>query len=179
MSSPRRSASPSRWSAPFLAILFLLIPATTLFSASSASAQNIPIPEGAGYLNEYFRPGRATITVNVWGAASRPGIWRIEKDLDLIEFLTVVGVPGVGQQEAGTRTKTFLAVYRTQGDKRQTLYRERVEGILAEGATYPALQNNDIVAIEVESKRTFSVGLVSTIVGTLSSLSLLILNFTQ
>ena len=116
--------------------------------------------------------------VNVWGSASNPGLWRVERNVDLVDFLSVVGVPGVGDRQPGVRTRTYVAIYRSVNAQRRNVYRERVESILEDGAQYPELQENDILAIEVEESNRIGLQLVSSIIGTASSITLLVLRLT-
>jgi len=126
-------------------------------------------------VNTFARPGQATMLVNVWGSAGSPGIWRIERNVDLIDFLSVVQVPGIGLDEAGTRSKTYVVIYRTVGGERREVFRRRVKDLLQEGASYPGLQPNDVLSIEVEQRREIGLQVVSGIIGTASSLTLLFL----
>jgi hypothetical protein len=138
-----------------------------------------PSIEGRTQINTYARPGAATMVVNVWGSVGQPGLWRVERDVDLVEFLSVVGVPGVGQDNPGTREKNIITLYRVQRGERQEVYRKDVDAILADGAGYPSLQEGDILAITAQKRKTLGFQFFSTVVGTASSLTLLILRLTE
>ena len=150
-----------------------------LFLAPVTTAQVVPTDGDNGLVQEFARPGRATMIVNVWGSARSPGLWRVERDVDLVDFLSVIGIPGVGDRQPGVRTRTYVAIYRSVNAQRRNVYRERVEAILEDGAQYPALQENDILAIEVEERNRIGLQLVSSIVGTASSITLLVLRLTN
>lgn len=149
--------------------------------SSVAHAQDVGMRPGgaASYLNDYSRPGEATIIINVWGSAGQPGLWRVERDVDLIDLLSVIGVPAVGSNSAGTRSKEFVAIYRIVNGERREVYRRRLKTLLEDGESYPSLQNKDVLAIEVEQRRRIGLTTFSTLVGTASSLTLLILNLTR
>lgn len=148
--------------------------------APLASAQSLPTEESEAFIKEFARPGRATMMINVWGNAGSPGLWRVERDIDMIDFLTLVGVSGVGDRQRRVRTKTYVAIYRTtdSGKHRQT-YREQVENILDDGARYPQLRDGDILSVETEERSRIGLQLLGTIVGTASSITLLVLRLTS
>jgi len=150
-----------------------------LFLAPVTTAQVVPTDGDNGLVQEFARPGRATMIVNVWGSARSPGLWRVERDVDLVDFLSVIGIPGVGDRQPGVRTRTYVAIYRSVNAQRRNVYRERVEAILEDSAQYPALQENDILAIEVEERNRIGFRLISSIVGTASSITLLIIRLTS
>lgn len=123
----------------------------------------------------YAEEGRTTIDVYVWGAVGRPGIWKVESDVDLIELLSVAQVPGVGQVDASVDQTVMLQIYRTQGGRRQTVYSEQLDLILASGQAYPALQDGDVLEVITRRRRRFGLQVVSQLVGTAASLALLII----
>jgi hypothetical protein len=115
----------------------------------------------------------------VWGAVNQPGLWRIEQKTDLVQFLSVVGVPAIGRDEAGVRIKVMISLYRTVQGTRRQVYTRDVEEILAEGAEYPILENGDILEVETIERRSIGLRFVSTLIGTASSLTSLILLLTR
>ena len=117
--------------------------------------------------------------MNVWGAVGQPGLWRIERSADLVEFLSVVGVPGVGENQLGTRSKVYVTIYRTHDGRRREIYRQNVENILEAGARYPVLQDRDVLEIETVRRRKIGFRVISTIVGTISSVTSLVLLLTR
>lgn len=127
--------------------------------------------DGDPYINVFAAPGAATVTVNVWGAVSRPGLWRVEKGVDLIKFLSVTGLAGIGQTRPGTRTKTFVSIYRNIDGVRREVYRSDVEDILEDGATYPVLEDDDVLGVETIQRRSLGFQTASLVVGTASSLA--------
>jgi len=153
-----------------LCILFTTL--LLLVSSVSAPAQ-MPSADidGDPYINVFAAPGAATVTVNVWGAVSRPGLWRVEKGVDLIKFLSVTGLAGIGQTRPGTRTKTFVSIYRNIDGVRREVYRSDVEDILGDGATYPVLEDDDVLGVETIQRRSLGFQTASLVVGTASSLA--------
>ena len=162
----------------FAGLLGLLV----VFCSLPASAQE---PTGASdtgistQVNTFARPGQATMLVNVWGSAGSPGIWRVERTVDLIDFLSVVEVPGIGLDEVGTRSTTYVVIYRTLRGERREAFRQKVKDLLQVGASYPNLQPNDVLSIEVKRRRKIGMQLISSIVGTTSSVILLVLRLSE
>ena len=161
---------------PVLYSLLFLVSTPALVTAQNT------LPTGSGgaqsYVNDFSRPGQATMLVNVWGSAGQPGLWRVEKNVDLIDFLSVVGVPGIGLEEPGTRSTAYATIYRTVNGERREVFRQKIERLLQDGARYPTLADNDVLAIEIKRRRTIGLQVVSTIIGTASSITLLVLQLT-
>jgi hypothetical protein len=161
---PTRSGVRCRLAALFMA--GLLVGGLSPFSAQ---AQNLPLPEQS-YVNEFARPGQPTMTLYLWGSVGTTGIWRVERDVDLIQLLSVAGVPGVGTSERDVRRRFILHIYRDEGGERREVYAEEVENLIGGGAApVPPLQDGDILAIETRERRRISVNLVFTTLRTVSS----------
>ena len=82
-----------------LLLTFLLLP--------DAAGQDLPLPEQS-YVNEFARPGQPTTTLYLWGAVGTTGIWRVERDVDLIQLLSVARVPGIGASQQDVRQNSFF-----------------------------------------------------------------------
>ena len=163
---PRATRSGVRYRLAALLMVGLLASGLSPFTAQ---AQNLPLPE-PGYVNEFARPGQPTITLYLWGAVGNAGIWRVERDVDLIQLLSVAGVPGIGTSERQVRQRFVLHIYRQQSGERREIYEEEVENLIGGGAgPVPALQDGDIIAVETESRRRIGVDLVFTTLRTISS----------
>jgi hypothetical protein len=161
--------------AGFLGLIIVL-------NSNPASAQEPTGASGTGIstqINTFARPGQATMLVNVWGGVGTPGIWRVERTVDLIDLLSVVGVPGIGLEEVGTRSKTYVVIYRTIGGERREAFRRNVKDLLQDGISYPSLQANDVLSIEVERRRRIGLQAISSVVGTTSSIILLVLRLSE
>lgn len=144
---------------------------------SSASAQEV-----SPY--EYARPGQPTMTIYVWGAVSKPGIWVVEREATLVEILSLVNVQGGGTTQEGVQETRFLRIYRggvpsepsgLQAD-RNLVYETPLDEIVTALQVAPMLQDGDVLAIEVETRRSwFTFRNISSLIGTAASLTLLII----
>jgi hypothetical protein len=139
----------------------------------AASAQ--VVPSEAGFVSDFARPGEPTMVIYLWGNISQGGLWRVERDVDLIELLSAAQVPGVGTISPGVRQRIHVNIYRTVDGDRQRVYREEISQLLEEGAEYPSLSSRDIVEIEIRTRQRIGLGTISTVIGTLSSITLLTL----
>ncbi len=148
-----------------LLALGLALPATAQGVATSAG--------GETFTYEFFRPGRATMTIYIWGSVARPGIWRVEPEVDLIELLSAARVPTLREDEQYNE-RLWLVIYRGEQSQRRQIYRKLMEDLLEEGATYPNLQGGDILELEVERQRRISFRTILQLVGTGTTLVLLL-----
>lgn len=123
--------------------------------AAPAAAQQVTQAGGDAFTYQFMRPGRATMTIYIWGNVSRPGIWRVEREVDLIELLSAARVPAL-REDPEYRERMWLTVYRGERSERRQVYRERLDNLLEEGATYPDLQQDDILELDVERNRRFN-----------------------
>lgn len=126
---------------------------------------------------DYARPGYPTKTIYVWGAVSSAGIWRVESDTDLIEFLSAVRLPGFGSDQRGRSGELILRMYRNGPNGREEIYVDRVKNLLVGTPDYPALQDMDIVTIEVRPRIGWQS--VASVLGALSSFTLLVIRLTS
>ncbi|HHP7239791.1 hypothetical protein [Longibacter sp.] len=158
----------------------LLASLVTLFAMPGDGQAQPGLGEGGeGLIIDFSRPGQPTMIVYLWGGVGRTGLWRVERDVDLVELLTAAGVPSIGDNPAGTRRRTVLRIYRTNDNDRRQIFEQRVDDILAEGSTYPPLQPRDIIEIEVRERRAIGLQLIGTLVSTASTVTLLILRLTS
>ena len=139
----------------------------------AASAQ--VVPSEAGFVNDFARPGEPTMVIYLWGNISRGGLWRVERNVDLIELLSAAQVPGVGTISPGIRQRIHVNIYRTVDGDRRRVYREEISRLLEEGTEYPSLSSRDIVEIEIRTRQRIGLRTISTVIGTLSSITLLTL----
>ncbi len=136
--------------------------------------------EREAFIYDFARPGRATITVYVWGQIGSPGIWQIEPGTTLIELLSAARVPGVGSEQQEYRRITRVKIYRGRGVQRQLVYEAELRDLLTEEQqTYPTLRDGDILEVEVDQDRRLTFRTITQYVGTAASLTLLALRLAR
>jgi hypothetical protein len=153
----------------FAAIAFLI----AALGWSPAQAQSSP-PSGDVEF-AYARPGQPTITVNVLGQVAQPGRWRIEEDVDLVNFLTVLRPVGVGLSAADTRQQQLVRVYRPAGDGRALVFESGIPELLSGSRRAVELVDGDTVVVETMSRSRFNLQTGVSLVGALASVVLLVL----
>ena len=129
----------------------------------------------SSYTHRYARPGRATMTVYLWGQVSTSGIWQVEENVDLIELLSAAGVPGIGTNQQETRQEIILHIYRRANEQRDEIYSRKMESVLEETQDVPDLQEGDVLVLEARERNRFSFSTLAQYVGTASTLALLFL----
>lgn len=145
--------------------------------AAAATGQSPELPE-ENFIHRYADPGQPTITVHIWGSVGSSGIWKVERQTDLVELLSAARLTTLGQDNPDVRREVILKIHRGQGGDRQTVYSAELTNLLGNGATYPELQDGDILEVEVNNRRRKFQWLTQ-IVGTASSVALLILRITR
>ena len=134
---------------------------------------------------EYARPGQPIMTIYVWGAVSRPGIWVVEREAALVEILSLVNVQPGGNTQEGIRETRFLRIYRGGAglpnpsgphEGRNLLYEVPLDEVMTSSQLALDLRDGDVLSVEIESHRSwFTLRNVSSIIGTAASLTLLII----
>lgn len=131
---------------------------------------------GDSYVNTYARPGEATQTVYVWGAVGNPGIWEIETGTGLVELFSVVRPTGYGEESPGTRTRILLRIHRTTDGETRVVTEMRLSELLEmPPPERPFLRPQDVIEVRNVQTRKFSLETVGTVIGTLSSVTLLVI----
>lgn len=161
-----------------LSVAFCLL---IVFSAGTSFGQGTPEFEGQqGNVYTYARPGQATQTVYVWGGVDRPGIWRVATDTDLVELFSVVHPGGYGAEGTGTRTEIVFRINRSSGGNMQVAHEMQLQELLEMNpAQRPTLQGEDVIEVRATQKRKFSFSTVSAVIGTLSSVTLLVIRLAR
>ena len=160
-----------RLSIPLISLLATACLAAGLsaLQPSAAYAQDLQLPEQS-YVNEFARPGQPTMNLYLWGSVGSTGIWRVERDVDLIQLLSVAQVPGIGASQQNVRQNFILHIYREVDGERTQIYEEEIQNLIGGGAkTVPPLQDGDILAVETQTRQRISLNLIFTTLRTVSS----------
>jgi len=128
------------------------------------------------YVYTYARPGEATQTVYVWGGVDKPGIWKIEPGTDLVELFSVVYPSEYGRESPEARTAVRLRIHRSTDENPRVVAEMELNRLLdMRPQERPSLEEGDVIEVRTIEKRKFSLNTFGTIVGTLSSITLLVI----
>lgn len=161
----------------YAAVLIVCITASLGLSVA-AFGQSPPTPDENRYTYRYADPGEPTITVHIWGGVGNSGIWKVEPATDLVELLSAARLTALGPDNPDTRREVNLRIHRLRNGERRTIYRAELKNVLSEGKSYPGLEDGDILEVEVNNRRR-KFQWVTQIVGTASSIALLILRLSR
>ena len=147
-------------------------------AAPAATAQSLDrlqeLEANVAYYS-YARPGDATVQVSVWGTVGNTGLYEVPEDTRLDKLLTMAGGAPIDARQRGQDPDDVrITLYRTGDDGSRTIvYEEPLEN-LVQNPEYPALQDNDILVVELERARSpFRFRDILGIVSSLASLALL------
>lgn len=130
-------------------------------------------------ITDFSRPGRPTMMIYIWGTASTPGIWKVEKDVDLLELISSAQVPNFGATDNSTKSTVTVRLFRSSGGQRVEIFQSEMNDLLKSGKSYPALEENDILMIETKTKQRFNLQTVFSAIGAAASLVLLAIRINQ
>lgn len=150
---PRPDAG--RRAARALSALALLVAA-----AAPAGAQVTTLPDELP-INRYAREGRPVDKVLVLGSVRAPGVWEVERGVDLVEFLVNLnaGASAVGLRGTGETRRTDIRVYRgPDGGARTLVFEGDFIALVERRVAAPGLQANDLVYVEDVIKRKRDIG---------------------
>ncbi|MFO8233208.1 MAG: hypothetical protein R6U20_11130 [Longimonas sp.] len=161
--------------------IFIMLCAAWMISASvppSATAQSLDRLEETETSVAYYyhaRPGDATVQISVWGTIGNTGIYEVPDDTQLDKLLTMAGGAPIDARQQGQDPDDIrITLYRTDDSGNRTVVYEEPLQDLVEDTRYPALQDDDILIVELEQARTpFRFRDILGIVSSLASLTLL------
>jgi len=144
-------------------------------SATAQSLDRLQETETSVAYYYHARPGDATVQISVWGTIGNTGIYEIPEDTQLDKLLTMAGGAPIDARERGQDPDDIrITLYRTDDSGNRTVVYEEPLQDLVENARYPALQDDDILVVELERSRTpFRFRDALGIVSSLASLTLL------
>ena len=128
-----------------------------------------------GKITDFARPGRPSMMIYVWGTTSTPGIWKVERDVDLIELLSAAQVANFGNTNSNTKQTMYLTIFRSTGAQRSEIFKAPMTEVLTNSSSPPSLQEGDLLLIETVTKQRFNLQTVFAAIGAAASVVLLII----
>lgn len=145
------------------------------FAPRAAQAQVVTAsPQVAVY--RYAVPGQPTMDVRVWGAVRTPGTYQVELDQDLIGVLTMAGGPVFDRERGNEEREVTVRLARTAEGARSVIYEAPLGELYGTASEYPALQDGDIVSVDVEYNQRFGWRDAATIFSSVGTVAVIVLN---
>lgn len=182
MKSTYGSASSSGASRLRWWVLPVLLVATSVMVPNGWAQDYGQVEEINTNVDSYFffsESGEGTIGVKVMGTVRNPGLYRLRVGTDLGQLLALSGGPVLSVRREDRDRETTIRLFRPQSDDEQELiFEEDFEGsITTRAASYPKLQNGDVMTVEVVEDRQFEWRDALTIVSASGSLAFAISQF--
>lgn len=164
--------------APLAALLLLAAAAPAAQPADSLGLRYGAVEERQTNAQGYFYfvlPGEPTKQVSVWGTVRLPGVYVVSGDADLSEVLSLAGGPLLPIIADRNERQVTVRVYNTQGTARTLAYEAPLEQMVREPGAHPALRTGDVIEVETRDIRPRDFRDVLPIIGTLGSLTAVVL----
>ena len=167
-----------------LSVFFGLLAAFLCTTPAWGQADFISAEYGGAYIR-FAEPGDVTIKVSVWGDVGG-GLYEITQGTHLSTLLTITGGPRVGGGSSGARATQLgvgygriigtmtIRVLREEGGTRVPVFEQQMQNNLEPLATDLVLQNDDLIFIEADYRRTIGWRDVLSIVGAIGSTAFLV-----
>jgi hypothetical protein len=115
------------------------------------------------------------VQVSLWGVP-QSGIYEVPDSTDLDKLLTMSGGLSLGPRSEGQkRPRTTVRLYRPRTSRQEPLFEASMERMLAGNATYPTLEDDDIVMVETIQPDRFTWRDGLSLTSTALSMTLLVL----
>lgn len=157
-----------------VAPLLIGVLAVCAFSTAPRAQLIEASPQVAVY--RYAAPGHATMEVRVWGGVRTPGTYQVELDQDLVGVLTMAGGPAYDRERAGEERTVTVRLARTHDGRRTVVYEAPMDDIFASRTDYPALQDGDILSVDVDYRQRFGWRDAATIFSSVGTVAVIVLN---
>jgi protein involved in polysaccharide export with SLBB domain len=123
----------------------------------------------------YVQPGSPTVQVYVLGMACYPGLYEVNEGISLRQLLALSGGPDFDRRQFLNRQTTTIRLFRTTHGQQSCVYEALLEKAAADPAAAQALQDGDVLAIEVVERRRFDWRDILTIVNVVNTVVLIML----
>lgn len=156
----------------------LFVAALALAPAAFAQGQLVTATPGVA-IHRYAEPGQPTMDIRVWGAVRTPGVYQVELDTDLLEMLSLAGGPVFTTEAPNVERTITVQLARGSDADRRIIFERPLQDLLRAPGEIPALQHGDVIHLEVDVRRRFDWRDGATIVSSLGTLTVIVLNILQ
>jgi len=157
--------------------LALLLASTAAVSPAEAQSAYNRIDETRSSVAYFYhaRPGVPTLQVSVWGTVPRPGIYEVPEETGIARLMTMAGGAPIEARSENEEAKITIRLFREQEQgAREMLYKAPLQDLLRDTEAYPSLNDGDVLVVETEVESGFRWRDVFSLVGSLSSLVLVV-----
>jgi hypothetical protein len=154
-----------------------LFPLVVLLVAASGTVQAQLVTASPGVaVYRYAEPGQPTMDVKVWGAVRTPGIFQVELDSDLLDVLTLAGGPLYDREVPNVERTVTVRLSRGSQGARSIVFEQPLDDLVTQAISMPALQDGDVVSVEVDVRQRFGWRDGLTLLSTAGTVAVLVLN---
>ena len=159
--------------AKFGSVVLVLLLWGARAEAQVLSSPTEVISRGTAYYM-FTAPGQQTHRIIVLGAVA-PGIYEIGEGTTLSELVALVRGNPTGEVSDQVSREVTVQLYREEGGQRSVIYDADYDDFLRRPAAHPALQDGDVLVVEVVSKQRTRLRDILQITSSLASLTLLVI----
>ncbi|MEP0548668.1 MAG: SLBB domain-containing protein [Rhodothermales bacterium] len=150
----------------------------TMLGAGSAEAQTLTTNSGVA-VYRYANPGQPTMDVRVWGAVRSPGVYQVERDMDLIEVLTLAGGPSIPSADDRSVRNVHVEILREAAAGRTAVLTTTLDALTALDTPLPDLQDGDLVSLSVQTQQRFTWRDALSVTTSVAALAVLVLRILE
>ncbi len=154
----------------FALLVVLLLAAAPAFAQSAQPTQRFDeVRTNSGSYFFHVKPGEATMKVQVLGAVRAPGLYELGRGTSVSTLLALSGGPLLDVRQRNNKRTVTLRLWRS--GHTQPYYETILEQAVARPETSPAMQEGDVLMVEIEEKQKFGWRDAFTIVGGVGALA--------
>ena len=157
--------------------LALLLTCLMLIGVSHAHGQTLTTSSGVA-VYRYANPGQPTMEISVWGAVRSPGVYQVERNVDLIDVLTLAGGPAIPSEDDRTVQKVNVEILRDAGAGRIPVLATTLSALTVRDTPLPDLQDGDLVSLTAQTRQRFTWRDALSVTTSVAALAILILRLT-
>lgn len=121
----------------------------------------------------YVQPGAAAVAVKVLGTVRNPGLYLLSEGTDLGKLLALSGGPVLDPRQRSIEHTAIIRLFRPRTGGQALIYKAELEGgVVTEPEAYPALEDGDVMTVEVIKDRGFTWRDVFTVTNTVVLIAL-------
>ena len=163
----------------FFVILWASLSSPVLAQATSSIGRVELVNTNVDAYHYYVEPGAPTSRVQVMGTVQEPGLYVVNAGLDLSTLLALAGGPVLRERRRADLRKSVVRLYRPAQDRSNPIFEHELTELRGTFTEAPAVQDGDIVTVEVIERSRFGLREALTIVNTVALIALTVERFSS